>query len=470
MIGLRKSLLKRAAKKKTVIFDRFASVPALSSGAAAMGTLGGGNNVLVKGETLCAKSLKNCDVTGNVLRRGIGAKFFLSKSGNTLTGINASTLNKILRVNMKADNAKGFIERFLMVFNDGYVRLYDESERGFTESYLFGANTKGVLLRAESGEERYLIAGESGSRFLKQDGTLYETDFTKVRHALCVCKNRLFIAQTGGKLLYSDPLTPWEVRESIHDGGYIQMPVAYGEPIDLIAVGDCVYVLYQRAILCVSVRGSGKEFRVEETFYTGAKILVGSGCPTADGLVFLATDGLWRLNGLKAERICKNLPLNVYLQSNTCNAVVFGEKYLLRYQSDNGTLRSVVVDLAEENYYDCYDLVGLSGGADVPIFLKGNLVYQLGETVLPSGEKSSFESVDLDFGIVGKKTLRRVTLVGEGGLTLSTYCDGVCVQRSVELESGRADVDLDLRGENFSFAIELKSKSSLRSLCAEIVW
>ncbi len=469
MIGLRKNLLTRGSKKKTVIFDRFAVSHTTSSGAAAVGTVGGRKDTSVKGATLCAKTLKNCDAAGNVLRQGVGAAFFLSRSGRTLTGIPSDMTKRVLRVNLKRTNSSSVFERFLVVFNDGYVRLYDENSRTFSAEFLLGANTNGAVLRAEGGEERYLLSGASASKILKEDGAFYESGLANVSHALCVCKNRLFMAQLGGIVKYSDPLTPWDFSGSIHDGGYIQMPVAYGEPIEMAAVGDWVYVFYQRAIMRLTVRGSGKDFRVEEVVYKGAKIFSGTICSTSDGVIFLSTDGLWKLKGLQTERFCKEISLHAYAQGNVFNAVTYQGKYFLRYQHEGGYFRSVAVDLAEETWYECFDLAGLNGDANSPIFVRGELVYRLGEGSLPSGETSLFESVDLDFGIDGKKTLRKVTIAGEGSVTLKTYCDGVCVERNVVMTDGKGCVDLDLRGESFSFGIELSARSAVRSLRAEIV-
>ena len=396
MIGLGKSLFNRSAKKKTVVFDRFAVTHTLSNGAAAVGAAGGANAAVSKSETLCAKKVMNCDVTGNVLRQGVGAEFFLSRAKKTLTGIKSSLVKKILRVNLKVENSTDVFERFLVVCNDGYVRLYDEASRDFSVGYQLGANACGVLLRAENGEERYLISGENGARFFKTDEAFYPTGIKNTTQALCVCKNRLFIGQIGGRLLYSNPLIPWDFSESIHDGGYIQLPVVLGEPIYLTAVEEYVYVFYNHAILRLNVRGSGKDFRLEEVFYNGAKILMESICPIAGGVIFLAADGLWKLNGLKTEHFCKELIFNAYTKGNVCNAAICEGKYFLRYQRNDGLSRSVAVDLEEGTWYDCYNLVGLSKEANLPLFVKEEIVYQLGATTLPSGEKSLFESVDLE--------------------------------------------------------------------------
>ena len=81
---------------------------------------------------------------------------------------------------------------------------------------------------------------------------------------------------------------------------------------------------------------------------------------------------------------------------------------------------------------------------------------------------AQFESVDTDFGCRGKKTLRRLTLAGKGNLTVEIVCDGRTSSHAITFVDGRATLDVNLRGQQFSFLIEIKHRAYLRSMSVEI--
>ena len=127
------------------------------------------------------------------------------------------------------------------------------------------------------------------------------------------------------------------------------------------------------------------------------------------------------------------------------------------------------MDLDGKSWYSCYDLLGLTADANSALFVRQETLYQLGIQGLPNGESAAFESVNVDFGIRGKKTLRRLSFSGVGSFSLRLHCDGRFVTYVVPFINGTASLELDMRGESFAFSFVISPASALRSVSADIV-
>ena len=468
MIGLKKEPINRSVKRKTVVFDRFFTENTISDGAAALGLTGGTNSSLLLNGALCAKTSSNCDFSGKALKPCVGAEIYYTTAGNSITTLQTDSVKNIFCVRLQGSDGMPF-ERYLFAWSNGYVRLYSEESRSFVLGVPVGDNVRGAYLRSVDGEERFLIVGSEKSMFFKSDEAFYPSGYSNLTSVLCVCKNRLFVVLQDGRLAYSDPSVPWDISESIDNGGYVKLPPAYGQPIELIAVGEYVYVFFLHAIMRLTVKGSAREFFLEESSYNGGKIIKGTICALSDGAVFLTNDGeLWTVKKKDAQTLCKDLSLYLKRQETGYRAAVYKGKYFLHYKNVKASVRSIVVDLDGGSWSNCFDLGALSTVEGAPLFVRSGTLYQLGSEVLLAGEPCTFESVETDFGMRGRKILRRVDLSGHGTITLKVYCDGQFTRHSVSLLEGRASVVLNARGENFSFHVEIGSRSYLRSMSVEL--
>ncbi len=467
MIGLKKTPIERSVKRKKVVFRRFAAY-ANGGGTTVLGGVGGENTSVYESGTLYAKRSENCDFSGNCLQQGAKAEIFITSAGNTVKNIPTNNVTNVFCVRMPAEDGTSVFERYLIALNTGYVHLYNEEGKSFSVKTLVGNNVQGTLIRAVSGVQAYLMIGDKKGTFIKSDEEFYPAVRAMMTNAFCLCKNRLFVFCRDGKLVYSDPMNPLDLSVSIDNGGYITLPLSLGNPIALTGVGEYVYVLFRRAIMRLRVKGSGRDFYLEELPYAGGKIVGGSACAIDDGVIFLAHDGLWKVQGREMKRFCEAFTPYPYAQDIGCNAAVCEGKYFLRYPIENNKFLSVAIDLDGQGWSYCHDLVGLSAGFDTPVFVKNGTLYQLSGETLPVGEVSVFESMDTDFGMRGKKTLRRLELIGEGSVTVKIYYDGRFVQRDVAFLDGKAVLEAGVRGERFSFTFEIGQRSVLRGMSAEL--
>lgn len=467
MIGLKKTPMERSVKRKKVVFRHFA-VWTNGGDTTPLGGVGSENTTLYENGTLYAKRSKNCDFSGNRLQQSAKAEIFKTSAGNTVNNIPINKVTKVFCVRMPGENGTSVFERYLFALNTGYVQLYDEQTKALTAKTMVGKNVRGALVRAANGTQAYLINGATKGSFLKSNEEFYPSVRATMTNALCLCKNRLFVFCRDGKLVYSDPMDPLDLAASIDNGGYVTLPLALGNPIALTSVEEYVYVFFKCSIMRLRVKGSARNFCLEELSYTGGKIIGGSACAVDDGIIFLAQDGLWKVQGREVKRFCKAFTPYPYAQDNDCNAAVCESKYFLRYPTENGDFLSVAVDLDGQTWSYCHDLIALSAGFDTPVFVRKGMLYQLGGTDLPDEEVSVFESMDTDFGMRGKKTLCGLELLGEGNVKVKIYYDGRVVQRDVAFLDGKAVLEVGVRGEAFSFAFEIGRCSVLHGLSAEI--
>ena len=467
MIGLRKQPIAKSVKRKKVVFNRFA--PAfMENGAAELGIVGGERTGLHTNKTLCAKRSENCDYGENLLKRNVGVKLVYNSAGKPLMNLSADTIRRIFSVRLRSVDNTSIYERYFFACNDGYVRVGDENGTGFELGFVTGGNVGGALLRAVDGEERFLIVGDEKAYYVTADGAFERVDDVRLTGMLCTCKNRLFVLLKDGKLAYSDPMTPWDISESIDGGGYVEFPFTWGTPLALLATQEHVYVFFDKRIVRIEIMGAGRDFCVEQIPYDGGKIAPGSPCAIAGGVIFVAEEGLWRIKGGKTERFYEELCLDLLLSAPICTVAVCNEKYFLSYVNADVELVNIAVDLDGKGWTNCLNLRCLSEDMDGPLFIKDSRLYRLGGENFFSNVYARFESVDIDFGWRGKKVLRRLTLAGKGSLAVDVVCDGRTSSHNITFVDGRATVDVNLRGQQFSFGIEIKDRSYLRSMSVEI--
>ena len=146
-------------------------------------------------------------------------------------------------------------------------------------------------------------------------------------------------------------------------------------------------------------------------------------------------------------------------------------KYLLRYQDQDGADKSVVLyPDGEYGYYTtCFKGLGDYKGQTFCIY--DNLLYNIGENVsMPSGETRYFHSLEQDFGIKGKKTLKALHFEGDVSLAVDIYVDGVrkIYKKFLAFEDGKATLNLDMRGEKFVVRFWAFTNASVRKMTAEV--
>lgn len=455
MIGMMKGAFSGKSKTKEVVFDGFR-------------LYGEG----VKG-ILCMKNGLNCSFKDGVLRTGSSLANYYSLLGNEFTSINYANVTTLFSVRFLAEDGVTVNEKMAILSQTGFLYFYNESTKTAASVGRPGTKTQAVYARSPDGEQKWIVAGERGVWTVASDFTLTKLkDITNSNGAVCVCKNRVFLGQKTGKLLYSSPLAPWDFTETIDDGGKIELPLDVGTPIDLKTVDDYVYIFCPKAILRLRVAGSARDFELERLSYDGKETCCGSFAVSNGGIVFLARDGLWRAEGRTVEKVSAYLDVQPKEEDQRCQSAVSEGRYVVRYMTSSGTRKTLATDKNGENGYFCRDLESVATAFDKMIFLFSGKIYSFQDAGENADGLTIFsyqcESAETDFETEDNKLVKALAFRGKGEFTLGVYCDGKYREYPVVFENGGTTVKTGLRGKRFSFVFALQNGCEIRRMSATV--
>ena len=446
MIGGKKKALESFGKTRTFDFERF-------------GLFVGGTGVLV------AKNSENCDCKNGGIECGVGLRKFTLRSGASIEQMQGIGVRRYL-VASYPDESGELVEKFFSVRSNGGLYVYDEEKKVFVWLAYVGADARLRVVSAADGRTR-LLAAATGKMYAcalpSLETVLLREDTT---NAFCVCRNRVFVADTAGKLCYSDPLVPWEFTEDIDGSGKLRLLTTMGKIVALEAFDTVVCVFFERGVMRIEIDGDARDFKVFTLPYAGGLIFGESVGVTGKYILFLATDGLWRTDGKSAERVCKNLPIKPKEVGQVCGEAVFEGKYAVWYLDLNGEKKQVVCRADGADGYFSFPLDGMYDSGGVGLCRYQDAMYcvaEKGETA--DGASYHFETAALDFGVRGRKTLRSLRLEGEGNCYVQVKADGRMDARALAFENGVAEAAFgDLRGERFAFMFELENGAAIGKL------
>ena len=449
MIGMMKKAFPWKTKRKQIVYNAFRPY--------------GGDGILR------IKKAQNCAFSNGTLQTGLAIEPCFSLAGNTVEKVNYSNAIAVWPLRFLQEDGITLKEQISVLSNTGFLYFYDETTKTLTNKIRPGDQTNAVYLRSPTGEQKWLFVGDRGVWLMDEEFSIQkQTAIKDVSGALCVCKNRAFLGKKMGKVLYSSPLVPWDFGATIDDGGEIVLPLSAGTPVGLAAVEDYVYIFCLKEIYRLRVAGSARDFRLERIPYDGEEICCGSFGVVEKGVIFLSCGGLWKVTDKKVKRICSYLNVNPMSADNRCQCAVGEGSYFLRYRETMTQRKTLAVDTDGENGYDCRDMETIGNAFGKMVFLYNGMLYSFHKKGENSAAISTFtykcESEETDFGISGKKLLKKLTFYGEGAFTVGVYCDGKYHERTAVFEDGVAEVDFNARGERFSFVFILQNGCEIRQV------
>ena len=419
---------------------------------------------------LLASESKNCDFGEGYLRAGIGVREYISSVGEDVF------LQSFLPVPdrfflLVQKNGNGYAERLGYLSVDGKVMIYDENLFLWETAYSFGKRMKPLIATDGAGNPQNLFIGESGLYTCSFDGTVSGTGITAASRVACFFKGRLFFVREPFTLANSAPYAATEFGEDIHDSGWIRFPSDKGNIVALLPLKEKLYAFYEYGIAEITLAGSAREFAFKRIGYGGGRIFgdsAGVCAMNGEKAFFLAEDGVYSFDGARVKQVCKGLRIFPKRTGQVCDHASFEGKYFLVYTDKDGSKKGLVVDAESGEGYFSFAPTGTTEYRALAFCQSGGKVCvlsKLGE--LPADEESSFCASGFDFGLRGKKRLKRLILQGEGEMQLS-LSDGVNTQSFAgSFENGRMELRPSLRGESFSLKIVLGRSAQVRALTAE---
>lgn len=337
--------------------------------------------------------------------------------------------------NGNADN------RIIIYCSDKY--LYECALGGGTFQKItdvqFDSDPSGVLYNYNG--ENVMIFSKSGGGLCIYNGT----EMTFVPEApeitsMCLHFERLFVT-TGGNdnsLWFSDDFDPANWNVSLSEAGFIDMNDFRGDLIKVVSFGDYLYVFRTFGITRISAYTDQRQFSATNLFVSSGRIFADSIIVCGDCMLFAATDGIYRFDGVSTQKISGAFDKKFNPAYKGYKGLYYNGYAYIRVSSDlDGTyvvrlLRinpktldasficgAIMADFAIVDVDGVYKLYGAEAVSrmigeftpDDPLILKGKPM-------------QIWENGESDFGVPTEKTLKRFSCYSAKPVKITITADG----------------------------------------------
>lgn len=286
-----------------------------------------------------------------------------------------------------------------------------------------------------------MIFSKPGGGICIYDGTRMKTvpEAPEIT-SMCLHYERLFVT-TGGNdnsLWFSDDFDPTNWNVSLSEAGFIDMNDFRGDLIKVVSFGDYLYVFRTFGITRVSAYTDQRQFSASNLFVCSGKIFADSIIVCGDCMLFTATDGMYRFDGITTQRISdrfdkrfdydyqyyKGIYFNGYAYIRI-NSMLDNVKYIQLLRLNPKTLEATIIkgsvmsDMAVVDVDDNYKLYGLD-----QLFHCVCALNPSEHLVFGMPMKMIWENGDSDFGIPSLKTLKKLTFYSKAAAKVTVTADG----------------------------------------------
>lgn len=407
---------------------------------------------------------KNCDFSKGRMARGLGVSELKSEDGSEmLPSFSIDNLVAACPYYEWKEEKKGWNVGALL--KNGSIRTYDEEEKEFvrmttglaTDSFILPVHQKGM-------PTMLAVLGGNGVHVVSSTWDKVTVYGNAVAPLGAFFHGRIFFVD-GVSIRYTAPFQFEVYEESADEGGRVELGAEGGAIVALVAVGEKLFAVRERAILEISAFGAAREFSVKTIAYGGGDIQKGSVCGVGESLVFLSSDGVYRFLDGKFVKLLSGLPSR-FLESEKVVASTAENKYRLAYTLQGGEEKVLVVDVEEGSAYFSFGLCGVHGGGQT-VGMHGETLYRVGfGGELPQGEECYALSKNLDFGESGEKVLRRLSFVGGGNVEVAVRSIRGEKRAILSLKPS-AVFEFALKGKEFEMEFHLGKGAFVESLEAE---
>lgn len=407
-----------------------------------------------------------CDCEGGVLQNSPEWAPVYNQSGNQYK-CNVSNLLEIGSWKVDDNYTDTYQNCYYAISTTGAFYIYREDKQAFLTVLTNGTKVHFQPLMTSDGC-RYALFTEGRLLIGKTDGAYTTVIATNVVPAGTYFRHRLFVGKKNGVLAYSAPEDFTNFTESVQEGGSIRFPDAGGEIIAVKVYDDALYVFFTSGIMRLEVGGDPCDFRAEKIDYRGGDIFYRTICVYDHGIHFLARNGLYRLKGKKVERLDTTLNF-CEEESGAENCAVWKGRTLIRYRNANKIYQTL--SISEDGTVEPFTMMrGFANGQDGRVLLVDSLkkVYQLtGANQGTIWYEGTFETEHSNLGYVGRKTLRKVRLYGEGELDLMISNGHTYQRKKMNFMNGVVEWSMGFSGDTFAFTFTLQRSTKVREVYVE---
>ena len=436
MIGLAKSIFKGVSRKKTAVFDSFGEKD--------------GQGVFR------SSSHRNCDFRDGTLKGGVGLALYLDKNGAPVSYSMQVEPKCVYVVTINPGDGLGDEERYTFLGVDGYLYTLNPSlGTAIQVSAKLGEDVSHCVLKNEANAIQHLFSSTTGA-YLTLEVAIFKQLSTQALRGGCVCGKRYFLALENGELHYCAPFNPQTENSADPNGtGVLYLPAECGAVIGLKEDGGAVYIFFERGIFRLEVSAKASDFVMKRVAYAGGALCQGSMAATGKGILFLASDGLYRVYGENTEKVCEHLHIGACDTRSLCKVGYCGELVLIEYQKKtaggNEMVRVAIQADGRDGYFT--EAFGLLCGNEYSAH--DGWIYRYVEDAESTlrGSNPYFTSERLDFGTEKQKRMKKLLLKGKGRVRVGVCCDGRLREYTLELDGGAGGIRLTEKGKDFIFTL-----------------
>ena len=440
MLGLKKQAIRGRGGVKTLSFHTFG-----------MGKRGSGS---LRGDRAL-----NCSCKGGRLRGGVGVKPYEDPSGNKLPVlVTTSNAAVYLTTSNTTGTVVGAGAQVYLLDKNGQLYLRNPSTTRAEQKIFLGPSVDHCALKTEEGKIYNLFCG-TGNVVSTMDGTSFSSKLLDGMRGACILGKRYIMARYNGEIRYSAVFSPFEQSSSDPDGsGIIYLPTGYGEVVGMKEYAGEAYIFCEKGIFRLTVSANASNFTLKNIPYKGGNICLRSMAVSEKGIVFLASEGAYCVNGDSVKRICEYLdigPCNVYALCATGYGNGFFMIDYTKQTEDGGESRRLVVDTDCEDAFFT-DEYGALGENEYTLVMGQVGIFTKDEEGIRRGQTPYFTSVPLDFGTSKNKRLKSIRVRGSGGVTVTVQCGGVEHSYPLTFVDGEAKTRLMGKGKAVTLTFALK--------------
>jgi len=287
--------------------------------------------------------LQNFDFSDGVLKNGLGfsdliKQISLNDEYETLLR-DIETIGSIEKVfhfyifnkeKSMRDDKLIFINNELKTY---YINLYDETKSIYSiRNINFTSIPVAVNYRLNS-EDVIIFSSETDNMFVWNGyNEPYEVLDSPKISSMALHYERLFATVDGEKnsIWFSDDLDPTNWSLTLDEAGFIELIDERGALIKVVSFLDYVYIFRENGISRLSAYGEQSNFSISNLFVSSGKIYASSVCVCGDEIIFLASDGLYKFDGVNTIKILSNIEKNISnIKNQKVSACYYNGNYYL---------------------------------------------------------------------------------------------------------------------------------------------
>ena len=415
---------------------------------------------------LKAREAINCECRNGVIKNAMSWSRFKWSNGKNIAVPETHITGAFVTREYLAEE-KQFQERIGVIGEYGNVYIETPTENKFT-CIATGVNQATVASVGEGVEFYKGIFGDGKALLVDGSGAVKAlTDLTDSTMGGAYYRHRLFVGVRPSGVAYSEPENVGIFTKSLYDAGEIRFADMGSDVIAMKVFKDKLYLFFDHGIMMMENCGSPIDFKTKTFAYAGGKILGKTVCVANSSIFFMATDGLFRFDGVKVEKVLSGFVQIPYGETGKESAAAAGEKIFIHYAQAASTFVTLVVYEDGKDAYYVTDMEGVSRADDGRILFRDrngvmSVLKESGDYVI----LGTFDSEETDFGIAGRKTLRKLVLKGRGECYLTVTCGLISIQYTLDLTSGCMEIPMNFNGERFQFQFLMLGGSKIEEMTA----